>query len=228
MGARSSAGLSAHIQIRIERLAFIELNTERVQHHRNLRVLPAGEDDIHALLFAEMRFQRRPGFVADEVVGVKIVASADEGGVSCAPVCAGAGFDRGDFGVRETCAFADLDVLGPLVTGATIVAGAEDDNLAFAPRQIVSLREHVAAPTQKTGQRIGRVRERAKNVERRAAGNGGARERLALGLCERCVAEGGDARGFEVHGRFVAALSGFEHRRLGFRRESKFGALPCL
>ena len=50
----------AHIQVWIERLTFIELNAERVQHHRHLRVLTRREHDVHALAFAEVRLERRP------------------------------------------------------------------------------------------------------------------------------------------------------------------------
>ncbi len=106
---------SAHIQIRIQCLAFVELHAEAVQHHRDLRVLAAGEDDIHALLLGEVGFERRPGFVADALARVEVVAGADERGIGGGPAGrVGAGFDVVDLGLSHAAAQTDAHVLASI------------------------------------------------------------------------------------------------------------------
>ncbi len=93
----------------------------------------------------------------------------------------------------------------PFIAGAAIEACAQNHELALARRQRI-VAQDVRAPRQKRGQRLGRVRERAENVERRRAGIGRWAQRFALLGGELSVGERRDAGCFEMHGAALQVL----------------------
>src|SRR3981189_2206075 len=76
---------SKPLQIGIQRLTLIELNTKAVQQHRDLGVLADREDDIHALLLVEVLRQFRPDRFGDEVLAMQVVGGTQQCRVRRAP-----------------------------------------------------------------------------------------------------------------------------------------------
>src|ERR1700719_2331558 len=60
-------------QIRIENLAFVELDAEAVEHHRNLRVLARREYYIHSLALPELPRQPGPDRFGDDLLAMQMV-----------------------------------------------------------------------------------------------------------------------------------------------------------
>jgi hypothetical protein len=99
--APQGGGESVGAQIRIERLAFVQLYAERVQHHADLGVLAGGEDGVPP----SPRLRRTSHAFALTHLSAEALAKAD------AP------------------AQADAHVLRPFIAGAAEIAGAQDDDL---------------------------------------------------------------------------------------------------
>jgi hypothetical protein len=60
--------ISKSLEIGIEHLALVKLNTKAVQQHRDLGVLADGEHQIHALAFLKMLGEFGPDRFSDELL----------------------------------------------------------------------------------------------------------------------------------------------------------------
>src|SRR5207247_5195563 len=77
--------ISKTSQIRVQDLAFVELNAEAIEQHRDLSVLARREHHIHALAFLKVPRQLRPDRFGDELLAMQIVSGPQQGRIGLTP-----------------------------------------------------------------------------------------------------------------------------------------------
>ena len=110
----------------------LPLDADGVQHAGQHGVVPRQEGHLDHLLVVVARRQRRPGGVAEPMVGDELVGGPQHGGVLGRPPAVGPGRHPSDVVIAETGVEADPDVLAPLVVAAAQPRRPQDRELPVA------------------------------------------------------------------------------------------------
>jgi hypothetical protein len=172
-------------------------------------VLADDHADLDQLGPAVVDREGGPGGVVDAVVVVQLVGRPQQRGLGVGPaVGVGTLGDPGDLVVGQPGAAADRHVVVPLVVGPAVPGGAQDQQLALAPRQLAPEQQDAAerapAPEQP---RV--VRDRGEDVGHVAAVGRHGGEHLVDGLGPPLRRHRGDTLG----GYRMGPLDGSVHTR---------------
>ena len=154
-------------------------HAERVQRERHEVVLADEHAHLDELLLVEPAGQRRPGGVADAVVGVELVGGPEQRGVVVRPAGGvGAGGDAVDLLLGEAGPQADERRAGRTRRPSwQFHAGPQDQELALPGRQPAGV-EQDAAEVRPLLEDLGVPRQRREDVQLPAVGGPEQREHL--------------------------------------------------